>query len=167
MSEPENVSLREHIYLLLQERDLRHQQRFEAQSQAISAALLAAKEAVDKAQVGIADRLAGMNEFRGALEDKTANQVSSDKFDSTVASLMERVDAATKTTSDKIDALSKASNDKIEALASTQSERVRELAGRVGLIEGRSTGLNAGWGFLVGAGGLAIAVVGFFLAVAR
>lgn len=36
---------------------------------------------------------------------------------------------------------------------------VSDLAARLDRIEGRSTGLNAGWGYLVGAAGVAAAVI--------
>ena len=59
-----------HLRQLMDERDLRYQQRFEANSSAIAAALLAAKEAVTKAEAATEKRFEAMNEFRGALTDQ-------------------------------------------------------------------------------------------------
>jgi CHASE3 domain sensor protein len=54
----EQIPLREHIDALMEQRDLRYQQRFEAQERAISEARAAAEK-----------RLDGMNEFRGTIQD--------------------------------------------------------------------------------------------------
>ena len=61
---------------LMDERDIRYQQRFEAQSSAINAALLAAEKAVTKAEIATEKRFEGVNEFRGALQDAAKNQIT-------------------------------------------------------------------------------------------
>lgn len=48
-----------------------------------------------------------------------------------------------------------------ESMRDTTSERIRELTARVDRTEGRSTGLSAGWGFLVGA----VTLVGVVIAM--
>jgi CHASE3 domain sensor protein len=55
---------------LMDERDTRYQQRFDDQTQAISAALLAAEKAVTKAEAASEKRFDAVNEFRGALADQ-------------------------------------------------------------------------------------------------
>jgi hypothetical protein len=70
------ATLREHILALIVEKDLRDQQRFEAQSSAIAAALLAAEKAVTKAEVATERRFEGVNEFRQALSDQTASFIT-------------------------------------------------------------------------------------------
>jgi hypothetical protein len=54
----------DHIEDLLRERDLRQQQRFDAQTIALADARNAAKEAVEKAEDGVNERLALLNELR-------------------------------------------------------------------------------------------------------
>jgi tetrahydromethanopterin S-methyltransferase subunit G len=53
-----------HIDDLLRERDVRQQQRFDAQTIALADARNAAKEAVEKAEDGVNERLALLNELR-------------------------------------------------------------------------------------------------------
>lgn len=131
------VSLREHLLALMAEKDLRDQQRFDAQQQALTAALLAAdtavraaqaaaEKAVAKAEAATEKRFESVNEFRQSLSDQTAS------FPSRV---------------------------ELQALA----DRVADLATRMDRTEGKSTGLNAGWGYLLGALGLAVAVITLLL----
>lgn len=77
-------TLRKHVLTLLRQKDLRDEQRFQAQNQAINAALLAAKEAAARAETANDRRFDSVNEFRAALDDKTRSQVSSDRFESVV-----------------------------------------------------------------------------------
>ena len=49
----------------------------------------------------------------------------------------------------------------------TLTEQVRSLTARVDRTEGRSGGLHAGWGMLVGAVGLLGGIIAIFLALAR
>lgn len=126
MSDDTGVSLLIHIEGLLREKDLRDQQRFDAQTEALKAALLAAqtatsaalaaaKEAVVKAEAGVNERLKLLNELRDGV--------------ATVA--------------------------QFNALA----EKLTDLAARVDRTEGRAGGLNASWGYLIGAAGLIAAVI--------
>lgn len=49
-----------------------------------------------------------------------------------------------------------------EALCKANADKIDALAGRMDRTEGRSGGLNAGWGYLVGLVGLAAAVIAMF-----
>ena len=131
------VSLKEHLEALLVEKDKRDQQRFDAQGQALTAALLAAEKAVQtalvaaekavtKAETANEKRFESVNEFRKTLSDQAAS------FPSRV---------------------------ELQALA----ERVSDLATRMDKTEGRSTGLNAGWGYVVAAAGIIVAVLAVLL----
>lgn len=101
-----------HIIEILAERDRRYRERFDAQ-----------QEAIRKAEIAVNDRLAIMNEFRGALGDQAATYVT---------------------------------RPELAALR----ELVRTLEKRADVLEGRSGGLSAGWGYLVGAIGLVVAIIG-------
>lgn len=119
--------------------DLRYQQRFDAQGQALAAALLAAEKAVQtaliaaekavaKAETATEKRFESVNEFRQTLADQTAG------FPSRV---------------------------ELEALAA----RVAELAARTDRSEGRTRGITAGWGILVGAVLVVGTIIGAVLAI--
>lgn len=55
--------------------------------------------------------------------------------------------------------------DQFDTLRESQAERVREIAARVDRTEGRTGGLNQGWGYLVGGIGMIVMLVnlGFFV----
>lgn len=86
---------------LMDERDVRYQQRYEAQQKALDAALLAAKEAVqaaltaakaavDKAELSADKRLELLNELRTGVA--TVEQLEA--MDKVVTSLSKRIDMA-------------------------------------------------------------------------
>ncbi len=85
-----SVGWRSYVDRILTEHDLRYQQRFDAQAQAIKDALLAAEKAVSKAETATEKRFDSVNEFRKALTDQTSTFVSRIEFDS----LKERLDRA-------------------------------------------------------------------------
>lgn len=127
------IGLREYIEALLTQMDLRYQQRFDAQGQALTAALLAAEKAVqtaliaaekavDKANTANEKRFESVNEFRQALTDQTAS------FPSRV---------------------------ELQALA----QRVSDLTDRLNKSEGRAGGASALWGYLIAAAAVTVAVV--------
>jgi hypothetical protein len=55
-------------------------QRFEAQDRAVQAALQAAKEAVDKANIASEKRFESINEFRGQLSDQQATFLTRNEY---------------------------------------------------------------------------------------
>jgi hypothetical protein len=130
------ISLREHVEALLEQKDIRDQQRFDAQGQALTAALLAqqtavtaamvaAEKAVTKAEVANEKRFESVNEFRKTLSDQTAS------FPSRV---------------------------ELQALA----DRVTDLATRMDKTEGRSSGFSASWAILIAAVTVAIGLYAAF-----
>lgn len=134
----EHVTILDHVVALLAEMDLRYQQRFDAQGQALTAALLsaekavqtaltAAEKAVAKAETATEKRFEGVNEFRQALSDQTSTFPSRAELDSL-------------------------------------RERVTDLATRMDKTEGRSTGLSEGTKLLLQLGGFLIAAIGLYIA---
>ena len=106
MSSPPTVSLFDHLTALLDElrvattdrfedRDIRYQQRFDAQTKAIDAALQAAKEAVIKAEIATEKRFEAVNEFRGTLTDQAATFVSRAEFNAVRQVYEDRIGALT------------------------------------------------------------------------
>jgi hypothetical protein len=84
-------TLHEHLDMRLAEKDRRDQQRFDAQTQAITAALQAAKEAVDKAEMATERRFESVNEFRGQLADLVARLLPRSEYESAHRSLTEKI----------------------------------------------------------------------------
>lgn len=132
------VPLREHLEALLVEKDKRDQQRFAAQGEALTAALLAqekavatamtaAEKAVTKAEVANEKRFESVNEFRQTLSDQTAS------FPSRV---------------------------ELQALA----QRVTDLATRLDKAEGAKTGVSDGTKMLLGVGAFVVSLIFLYLA---
>ncbi len=129
------VPLREYVEALLREKDARDQQRFDAQSLALNAALLsaekavqtaliAAEKAVTKAETAAEKRFDAVNEFRGAYQDIIAQQ-------------MPRAEA---------------------------EQRLTSMAEKLDDLKGSSrAGANALWGYLAAAAAIAVAVVALIL----
>lgn len=120
------------IRVLLDERDLRYQQRFDAQAQAIKDAFQASKEAISKADNATEKRFEGVNEFRQTLSDQASRFVT---------------------------------RAELEAWKDQATDRAAALAARIDRLEGKSLGLNTGWGYIVAAiavmAGIAGIIVGF------
>ena len=124
-----HADLKDSITQRFTDSDLRYQQRFDAQTKALDAALAAQKEAVltamvaaeratTKAETAADKRFESVNEFRQSLTDQTAT-------------FMPRTEAVSR----------------MDSLA----EKIDDLKSRVGAFQGRSAGLNAGWVYLLGA----------------
>jgi hypothetical protein len=120
------VSILDHINVRLAEMDLRYTQRHEASGKAVEAALLAAKEAVAKAENAASKRFEAANEFRGQLSDQAATFMPRGEAEARWAALAEKIDV------------------------------LKEIVDK---DTGRGTGLNAGWGYLLGAVGLVGAIL--------
>lgn len=130
-------TLHGHLLAMLREKDLRDNQRFEAQQlalrdalsaqeKAVTAALIAAERAVNKAEAAQEKRNEATNEFRGQLSDQAAN-------------LMPRREA--------------------QVLIDALAEKVTIMQRRVNETGGRAAGLNDAWGYLIGVAGIIAAVV--------
>lgn len=118
MTKQPTISLQEHLEKLAAERermndrldaerDLRYQQRFQAQNEAVSAAmaaaekaiaaaLIAAEKAVGKAEVATEKRFDAVNEFRQSLNDIAALQVGRAEYQAGHANLAEKIDSLAK-----------------------------------------------------------------------
>lgn len=141
MSDPQAGPSFDHLRELLDERDIRYQQRFDAQQVAIKDAFAAAKEAVGKAETSSDARFAAVNEFRQTLADQTASFLTRAEYRAEHSALERRV------------------GDLIDSLSKTNS--------RLDLISGRSSGMNAGWTMLVGAVGLISTLIAIFYALSK
>jgi predicted nucleic acid-binding Zn-ribbon protein len=131
------------IRMLVDERNIRYDQRFEAQQEALAAALLAQKEAVltamiaaekavAKAEAATERRFEGVNEFRGQLADQAATLMSRVEYSAAHQSLVQRID---------------------------------DLSSRLDRIEGQSVGMNRGWGYTAAVLGLGLSVIGVLIVI--
>ena len=84
-------TLHEHLDVRMADKDVRDQQRFDAQSQAIAAALQAAKEAVAKAETATEKRFESVNEFRAQLADLVARLLPRNEYDTAHQALIEKI----------------------------------------------------------------------------
>lgn len=71
------------------------ERRFTDQDKAVQAALLAAKEAVLKAETASEKRFESVNEFRGQLADQTATLLPRSEYDSNHKALEDKIDGLT------------------------------------------------------------------------
>lgn len=137
-------TLNAHLSKIMDERDKAYQQRWEAQEKAVSAALNAAEKAVTTAL--ISQEKAVANAFN-AQEKAVASALSA----------AERAVSKAETASEKrFDAI----NEKIESnnmILDKFESNTKSLVGRIDDLKtysdtstGKSTGLNAGWAYLLG-----------------
>lgn len=92
---------------------------------------------VDKATFSLEKRLDGMNEFRSQLATQARDFMPRKEYEQLHLVLDAKVEAATKSLGGKYD----------------------QIASRLDINQGRSSGLNAGWGYLVGLVGLLSTII--------
>lgn len=163
----------ESIAQLMREKDLRDQQRFDAQQlalrdallaqeKAVSAALLAAQEAVAKAETAAEKRFDAVNEFRAQLADQAATLMPRTETQVILDGMNTRIDGIAKGLDDKIQT--------VAALGGSLATRVETyIAGgsgeKTGHADARTNQLDARTMFfgalmaLVAIGGLIVAAV--------
>lgn len=102
---------------------------------------IAQEKATDVALEALNKRFDSVNEFRQTLADQTATFIP------------------------RIEAIQRADNnaDKITALEKRLNESVSSINSRLDLNAGKSTGMNAIWGYLVGAIGLSATIISIIL----
>jgi hypothetical protein len=122
-----------------------YDQRFTAQNQAVNAALTAQKEAV-AAALAASEKAVAVAEANAEKWRASANEWRGAMNDRERI-LMPRSEA--------------------EKSLAANAEKVDALATRIDRTEGRSGGLNAGWGYLVAAAGLVLVMITIFLALRR
>lgn len=128
--------------------DLRYQQRFDAQTKALDAALAAQKEAVQtalaaaekattKAEVASDKRFDSVNEFRQTLTDQALTFMPRAEAEARLGSLAEKVDD----------------------LKSVVHAGLSDLNTKLAAASGRGSGLQAGWAYLLGGVGLLVTII--------
>lgn len=127
-----------HVWVrtVMDERDRRYEQRFAAQEKATEVAVAGAREAGIKAENAIEKRLENTNEWRDAMNDRDRNLLPRQEYDRAHIDLEKR----------------------LEEYKKAMDERLSRITEHQKQNEGRALGLNAGWGYLVGALGVALAL---------
>jgi HD-GYP domain-containing protein (c-di-GMP phosphodiesterase class II) len=150
------ISNREYFERVMSEVDKRYQQRFDAQNlalneardsaaNAVQSALVAAEKAVAKAELAAEKRFDSVNEFRAAYQDLISLQMPRKESEQAFSTLQSKLDE----------------------LRDFYLTRHSELVTRVDKIEGRSSGLNSGWIYLLGLLGLVSTVMTIYALLKR
>jgi len=140
-----HIPLKKYLTALLREKDLRDQQRYDAQTkavdaalraqqEAVAAALAAAEKAVAKAELAAERRFESVNEFRAQLSDQAAT-------------FMPRGEA--------------------EARLNVLSDKIDELKDGAAKTTGQNTGKSASWVYLVQFMGLISGLVIVYVALKK
>jgi hypothetical protein len=154
-------TLRVHLEALLAEKNLRDQQRFDAQEKALADALTAvekgtqatfqaAKEATLKAEHAAEARYAAMNEFRGQLSDQASTFMPRAEAVGQIAALTARMEAAAAVIAERQE---------------RTNQEVDKLASHIDRSVGQRSGMDAGWAYLVGVIGVGATLITVVIAV--
>jgi len=152
-------TLRAHVVAILNERDRRYQQRFDAQEQAMSAALTAAKEAVDKAEAAIGERLTLLNEFRAQSKDEQGKFITRQEAEAATTRNTERIQELITTVQGCL------TRTEMTVAEERYSERLQVLETRQNLNDGKSAGLSTGWTIFVALATIVIAALATYAAL--
>jgi len=137
-------------------------QRIEGQRAAMEAAMDAADKAVSKAEVANEKRFESVNEFRQQLGDQTKAFVTRLEHDQLRDSIHERIRDLT-TRADR--EAGKDSGQDLDKRFREMTAQTADLTARIVNGEGRSSGLNAGWIYLLGAIAALGTIVSLYLAL--
>ena len=83
----------EALKTVMDERDVRYEQRFKAMDEKTSLALTASEKAVAKAEIATEKRFDSVNEFRGQLKDQAATLVPRAEADSRFRGIEEKIES--------------------------------------------------------------------------
>lgn len=125
---------------------------FASAEKAVTAALSAAETAVQKAEMAADKRFESVNEFRGQLADQAARFMTRDEA-------LSRHDR----TQEQIKDMSERHSSELAVLRDIHGKDVTGINKRLDLKQGSSSGMERFWGYIVGAIGLAGAIVALIL----
>lgn len=115
---------------------MRLEERLEGLRKQVELALNAADKAVTKAETSVNDRLSAMNEFRGALGDAAANNVTRSEFEQFRQIYAEQH----------------------IILRDQHAKELADLKERLDRAEGHQGGVSGAWGVIIAVAGIAVAV---------
>lgn len=143
-------TLKDYLERIVHESDRRYEQRFEAQEKAVRAALDSAALAVTKAETDNLKWREAANEWRLAMGDRERNFMPRNESVSEFGNLEKQLAEHVKSRGILIESLQK---------------QITDLQTYRAANEGKSTGLHAGWGYLVGAVGFLATIIAVILAL--
>jgi hypothetical protein len=179
-------TLREHVIALIGANDVRYNQRFEASQNAINTALAAQQKAmetaltsqklaVDKAEIAAEKRFESVNEFRSVLTSQQSTLMPRPETMALLRALEEKLEAQRLSHEKNIDTVVHTISDlrlamthllSIDSYETRHSElqrQVNDLRESRSENTGKSSGAHALWGYIVGAGGIALALIFHFV----
>jgi hypothetical protein len=145
--------------MLGDERDRRYEQRFEDQEKAVIAALAATQRAINKAEEAAQHEFALLNELRGVVVDRDATFITRSESEAATQRNTERIQELTL----QIQGL--ATRAETVSAYTRVADRVDALEDRFNKSEGRGTGLNAGWLYILGAIAAVGTIISLYLAL--
>ena len=156
---------RDFLFSLINERDRQYQQRFDAQEKALTAALSAAKEAVDKANAASEKRFDSVNEFRNSLKDQAAAFLPRNEYAASIKQLSDLITTiqATQVPRSEHETRWQAEQQQFKNI----QDRIEQLSQRAYQISGQSEGSAWLWGIIAGGIGLAAAMITVVLNIIR
>lgn len=155
-----------HIMVLFSEREKRYEGQFKASEEAVAKALVAAREltvqsfaasekAIQESKNAQADVNAKSNEFRGQLKDQNDTMIPRPEANARFNSLEEKIDELRKLLATvRETTVSHPTRNEIATIMAGFSKDITELREYRSAATGKGAGLNAGWGYLIGAVGL-------------
>jgi len=127
-----------------------------AAERAVATALLSAEKAVTKAEVAAEKRFEAVNEFRGQLNDMVTTLISRTEAEARMSAIAEKLDAEAS---------------RLNQRASENGQRISELdaklSSRLDVSQGRSSGISASAGAIVGGVGLLGSVIAIIIVLAE
>lgn len=170
-------TLREHLLTLIAANEVKYSERFEASQSAVNAAFLAqqtamqtaltaqklavdtalgaADRAVTKAETAAEKRFESVNEFRSTLSDQQATFMPRGEATALFKSHDEKLSAIQSNYDNRLEALRASFEKSNEALV----KEIASLRESRSETSGKSLGMNALWGYIIGAAGVALALV--------
>ncbi len=136
-----DVSLREYLTALIMASEERSNARFEAMKETVETAFATAQTAITKADAATEKRFEGVNEFRAALADQTANNISRETLDAVVS--------------------------KLEAQINRNREDLDALSKRIDIRQGELDGSRVTVGNLIAIVSVGIALIGVIIVLAN
>ena len=177
MFQASTVMIREQLIAMddaIKERDVRYEQRFIAQETAMGAALASTQDAIVKADQSNEKRFAAQEKavevaFQSSKEAITKSEVAVEKRSDAVYVTLAKLSDALGVVIPRAESEQRffAINEKIDSNNATLVEKIDGLRSREEHRAGTGSGLKEGWGYLVGAVGLAATVIAVVIALTQ